>query len=124
VALLNRAGIETFQSCQDIGPDAVIYSEFEDDEITVNLYAKDEETRYCCIVVTWDQFPKVGRVLPGLWIDRVNHYGTGGYSRPARTRGMSLSCSLTGTWPGSPRRLRLSSRVMARDAFSAAPSWG
>jgi len=90
VALLNRAGIKTFQSCQDIGANfrdfgggplrAVEVEGEEDGEFWTDYQPAGEELRYGCIVVEWDQFPKVGRVLPpwknmpgGRWLDRINH---------------------------------------------------
>jgi hypothetical protein len=74
VALLNRAGVRTFQSCHDIG-DACGYgrelgplvASAEEDDNEWYLYldrAEGDAMRYGCIVVEWDQFPKVGPLLP------------------------------------------------------------
>jgi hypothetical protein len=53
VLALNRAGIETIQSCQDIGgatsPDPVPLP--------------DEVPRFGCVVVRWDVFPALHRLL-------------------------------------------------------------
>src|SRR2546430_187209 len=71
VALLNRAGIRTFQSCHDIrhgavvGPQEVGWAEGEDEDVDYfMLEDAGEAGRYGCIVVEWAEFPKVGPVLP------------------------------------------------------------
>lgn len=82
VALLNRAGVTTFQSCQDIGRSAELGALVAEDdgEDSCQLRGPDgDEVRFGCIVVEWDQFPKVGPLLPpmpripgGRWPDRIN----------------------------------------------------
>ena len=76
VALLNRAGVETVQSCQDLAAEAgrlvagfTDEEDGDDAEIIVRVYQADEETRFGCVVVTWETFPKVGPLLPGRWVD-------------------------------------------------------
>jgi len=69
VALLNRADVETVQSCQDLGTGECLVAEddSEDDDdagIVARLYKA--ETRLGCVVVTWESFPAVGRLLPPL----------------------------------------------------------
>jgi hypothetical protein len=74
VALLNRAGVRTMQSCHDIGDACgdgyelgpLVATGEEDDD---NWYmwidrAGGEAVRFGCIVVEWDQFPALGAVLP------------------------------------------------------------
>src|ERR1700721_1294081 len=66
VALLNRAGVTTFQACQDIeagfseiGP---LVATVDDDYL---YFESDRDAvRFGCIVVEWDQFPRTARILP------------------------------------------------------------
>ena len=74
VALLNRAGVRTMQSCHDIGdacgdgcelgPLVATGEEDDDNWYTWIDRAGGEAVRFGCIVVEWDQFPALGAVLP------------------------------------------------------------
>ena len=82
VALLNRAGVETVQSCHDVsggsGSGRLVAEDGDEDEIVVRLYEADDDTWFGCIVVQWDQFPKVGRLLPGgPWPDALPYLPDG-----------------------------------------------
>lgn len=65
VALLNRAGVRTFQSCQaatdwaEVGPLAA-----ESGEDGEGCYLGPAGLRYGCVVVEWDQYPKLAGLLP------------------------------------------------------------
>ena len=70
VALLNRAGVRTMQSCHDIGDGCelgpLVATGDEDDDnwyMWIDL-AGGEAARFGCVVVEWDQFPALGAVLP------------------------------------------------------------
>ena len=95
VALLNRAGVETVQSCHDLGQAGRLVAGFESDdedaEVVARLYQPDEDTRFGCVVVTWDTFPKVGPMLPGHWVDSQAQNFTNGWLITASPRARFVS---------------------------------
>jgi hypothetical protein len=82
VALLNRAGVRTLQSCQDIGNrhdlgprSAEVVGENEDgDFVRFLMRFHPADLRYGCVVVKWEQFPALSALLP-----RYVGHGNGGW---------------------------------------------